>query len=153
LITPISNTLTHFTIYFFSLFVEYNKKQIKSTKKGVRQSNIFGWWQITLIFSVDWISSGNNATPCIECAINSCISDCDCLLFHDFIPCNSVSIIHFIEFINNRTPLYASTIVPASRTFSPVSSLLTAAVKPTLEKDIPVVDIQSGAIERIYLSN
>ena len=87
-------------VQFGQLFVQNYEQKVESTQKRVRQPDILVWWQIFLIFSVNRICRCNHCAPSIQLAMNSGLGDCNRLLFHDFVECDSIHFIHFVKLID-----------------------------------------------------
>jgi hypothetical protein len=64
-----NNLLSDTSVMFGILLVKHNEYQVKTGKKGIRKSNIFGCGNITGILSVNGVSSGNDRAPSVERAM------------------------------------------------------------------------------------
>ena len=119
------------------------------------------------------LAAATTLVASIERVVDACLRDRDCLLLHDLMNCHSIvlerstpqqntfkaklMIFHRLSLLKRTspilsnssiktTPLSVRTIAPASSRLSPVSwsEVTAAAVSPTPEEPLPVVEIAKG---------
>lgn len=89
-------------IFVCILIIQNNEDKIKTGKKGICHADIFRWWLVFVVFTVYGICCCNDGASCVERAMNTSFCNCDCLLFHNFMDCYSISIVHLIKLINTN---------------------------------------------------
>jgi hypothetical protein len=93
------DSLAHFAVNVFSLFIQNNEEKVESAEERVREADILCWWKVTLVLAVDGVGGGDHTASGIQGAVDACFRDRNSLLLHDFVHCNSVNIVHLVKFV------------------------------------------------------